>query len=185
MQSDPIGLAGGINTYAYVDGNPISSVDPDGRIVANLIGAAIGGGLEYLTNPCATWKDIALAAGIGAVGGGISKAAFLRFGPKSLTRQTGKEWSHAIAKRTVDRIPFASARRFLNRRGGYNGSWTTPKRHFKHDKHRYPKGYDQFGDRYSERRQLFDRVPDWLKGTVVGGALGAGVSGNNSSCNCK
>jgi RHS repeat-associated protein len=178
ISADPIGVEGGDNAFAYAAGNSVSNTDPTGEFVPQLIGFGIGAGLEYLTNPCASATDIMLAGGLGALGGGLSKAAFLRVGPRSLTRETGLEWSHSIARSSVNRHTSGGVNRVLNQRGGLNGSWRTPASHARHDASRHVPGVDPM----PLPLRALDRIPDWLKGTGLGGGVGAAVAGGNCEC---
>ncbi|MFC5286625.1 RHS repeat-associated core domain-containing protein [Actinokineospora guangxiensis] len=83
VSEDPIGLAGGVNLYAYVENSPTNLVDPTGHhpmVVGCLVGGALGGALDYAGQRLSGrkvdwgWGGVGGAAAAGCAGGALGGA---------------------------------------------------------------------------------------------------------------
>jgi RHS repeat-associated protein len=126
IQSDPIGLDGGVNPFSYVENSPVEAVDPDGLQISRVSRGIYPSGIRPSIDPIAGQAPNSIVDD----GGGRSRE---------------RETSESIRRRESSRIDLgpmaATSRRSEKERATDGPSWTA----------NYPKGPNEGCKAWAER----------------------------------
>lgn len=104
VNADPIGFGGGMNWYAYANGNPVLANDPSGEFANFIIGAVIGVGVQA-TFDLIRGETSSLGTYLGAAGGGAltgGASAFITSAGRAAVVGAGGAIAGNLTQQSVD-----------------------------------------------------------------------------------
>lgn len=119
IQADPIGLFGGLNSYAYVGGNPISRIDPLGLDDINLIPS--NEALHGRVNKYNDGQDKLLTIAIHSMPGRFLYNGQLITG-EQLFKELNKNPAYRSMLKNADTVQFNACRVAQSDKSGYNAA---------------------------------------------------------------